>query len=414
MMSVDGASVFVPASMAGVDLRYVKQELNEITSGRIGANFWTDANSPIPRSYSADPGLFLEYAASVAERLVMTAGARVDVVSMDVVDDPAKLASLGTQSLPYASILGTGDYSRTEALWATYLTGEYSINGCWTAKGAVGYAERPPTLTELYAAETFMFVLQNGLNVVTGDPRLKHERLCQIDLGLTYDDGCFRGGVTGFHGWAWDYITFENIGTFPALVPPQLVEQVQLKYVNTELATLVGAELHGEFDLTDWLTPFATVSYVDGRDRRRNGDFATVPAAPGTPSTRDYTQPRGSSSGFAGGAQEPLPSIVPLDSRLGIRLHQPGDAPQWGVEVVARVVAHQDRVATSLLETPTSGFTVLDLRAYLQATKRLLMVAGVENLGNKTYREHLDFRAPNGVQVLRPGANFYCGGELTY
>ena len=46
-------------------------------------------------------------------------------------------------------------------------------------KLAAGYAERPPTLTEMYAAETFMFVLQNGLNTVTGDPRLNRNGCCR-------------------------------------------------------------------------------------------------------------------------------------------------------------------------------------------------------------------------------------------
>ena len=42
------------------------------------------------------------------------------------------------------------------------------------------------------------------------------------------------------------------------------------------------------------------------------------------------------------------------------------------------------------------------------------MVAGVENLFDKTYREHLDFRASNGIQIYQPGTNFYIGSDLTY
>ena len=57
-----------------------------------------------------------------------------------------------------------------------------------------------------------MFVLQNGLNTVTGDPLLRHERLLQADAGLNFDTGPFRGRVGGFYAWAWDYITFENPG----------------------------------------------------------------------------------------------------------------------------------------------------------------------------------------------------------
>lgn len=398
---------------AGVDLRYLKQELNEITSAPLFPVPWPDANSPIPRSYLANPGLFLEYGAPIGERLEVTAGTRVDVAFTDVIDDSAKLATLGTQSLPLAYILGSDDFTRTERLWAAYVAGEYRINCCWTVQIAAGYAERPPSLTELYAAESFMFVLQNGLNSVTGDPRLKRERLCQIDASLKFDTGRFRGGITGFHGWTWDYITFENMGVFygpPAGQSPL----AQLKYVNTDLATLVGAELHCEFDLNNWLTPFATLSYVDGRDRTRNGDFATRPSSPGSPSVRISGLPRGFFSVVSGSGEEPLPSIVPLESRLGIRITQPSEAPRWGAEISARVVDKQDRVATSLLETATPGFAVWDVRGYWYAIDDLLLVAGIENFTDKNYREHLDFRSPSGIQVLQPGANFYFGADLTY
>lgn len=52
--------------------------------------------------------------------------------------------------------------------------------------------QRAPSLTELYAAESYMFLLQRGLNTVTGDPQLKPERRWQTDLGTTYDDDRFR------------------------------------------------------------------------------------------------------------------------------------------------------------------------------------------------------------------------------
>ena len=86
----------------------------------------------------------------------------------------------------------------------------------------------------------------------------------------------------------------------------------------------------------------------------------------------------------------------------------------------------QGRFAQSLAEVGTPGFTIYDIRAFWQATKRLLLTAGVENVGNKNYREHLDLRtgtvvltSPTGqVQVgpglLQPGVNFYFGAQLTY
>ena len=64
---------------AGVDLRCLNQELNEISSGRVGFEIWRDANSPVPRSAVVDPGLFVEYGVSPAENWTVNGGARFDV-----------------------------------------------------------------------------------------------------------------------------------------------------------------------------------------------------------------------------------------------------------------------------------------------------------------------------------------------
>jgi outer membrane receptor protein involved in Fe transport len=400
--------------IAGADMRFVKQALNEVTSA-LGPLSWPTSNSPVPESYVANPGLFLEYLVPLGDRWHVTSGARADLAVADVTDDPVKLASLGTRSLPLAYILGSGQFDRAYGLLGAYITGEYEINRCWTAEIATGYAERPPSLTELYAAECFMFVLQNGLNTLTGDPRLRPERGWQMDAGLRLDNGWFRGRVGGFHRWVWDYITFENVRVEPN---PAVIEQVQLKYVNTDLATIDGAELRGELDLTQWLTPFGTLSYVEGWDRTRNGDFATKPSSSlpvPSPSEQIAGLPRGSYSGITGAAKEPLPGISPLESRVGILLHDPGEVRRWTVELSARLVDGQDQVATSLKETPTAGFTIWNLRSYWQATDRLLLVGGVENFTDRAYREHLDFRSlTGGQQMFQPGRTTYVGAELNY
>jgi outer membrane receptor protein involved in Fe transport len=258
-----------------------------------------------------------------------------------------------------------------------------------------------------------MFVLQNGLNTVTGDPLLKPEQLLQADIGAKFRGDRARFAIGGFYGWAWDYITFENMRDVTSLSGQ--VEQEQLKFVNTDLATFVGGELYGEWDAARWLTPFASLTYVAGTDRTRNGDFATRQSSPGQPSFRNPSKPRGWYSGVDGNAEEPLPSIVPLESRLGFRWHEASSAPRWSVELSARLVAAQDRIAASLLEKPTAGFTVWDVRGYWRATPHLLTMAGIENFTDKNYREHLNFTSQNGtIQVYQPGVNLYAAAELSY
>ncbi len=77
------------------------------------------------------------------------------------------------------------------------------------------------------------------------------------------------------YAWINDYITFENMRVIPNPMNGD-PGQVNLKYVNTDLATLAGIDSYFEFDATPWATLFANVTYVQGEDRTRNGDFATI------------------------------------------------------------------------------------------------------------------------------------------
>jgi outer membrane receptor protein involved in Fe transport len=220
-----------------------------------------------------------------------------------------------------------------------------------------------------------------------------------------------------YHAWVRDYITYEALQAV-AFPPGGQIEQVNLKFVNTDLATLWGAEARGEYQLTDSLAPFATLRYVEGEDRTRNGSFDTVPSGPGIPSVRDPNAVRGTGSdvGVVAGDEEPLPGILPLESRIGLRWEEPRATSRWGVEISARLVDNQDRVAASLLERATPGFTLYDMRVFLRPAERLQLVGGVENFTDKQYQEHLDYHPANpaALATFRPGVNFYFGSELQY
>lgn len=71
---------------------------------------------------------------------------------------------------------------------------------------------------------------------------------------------------------------------------------------------------------------------------------------------------------------------------------------------------NQDLVAKSLRELPTPGFTTYDVHSFWQVNQNVLLVAGVENLTDKQYREHLDIR----TGVSQPGINFAFGTQIVY
>lgn len=405
--------------LLGHDLRFVKQELNEISSGTtLGFPLpFVDRNSPIPRSYSVNPGLLFEYKNQVTGDSQIQSGGRIDYVGTDITDETQNVAPVGLGFFPasYENVVGTDDYQRNFGLVSGFTSITTQVNPEITNTLRFGYAERAPNLTELYAAQPFMLLLQNGLNNVTGDPRLKKEKLFQIDWGTEYLTERVKTGFRVFHAWGLDYITYEN--TQVTIVPPAGdVGQVSLRFVNTDLATFLGGEWFGELFPEGPATPFCTVRVVDGRDRTRNGSFATSNGNAFVASDKIDGLSRGAFSGVAASDSESLPGISPLEMRAGMRFQGRSPTAAWNIETSARVVNGQDRVATSLLETPTGGFTVWDTRAVFQPQRweNLTIATGIENMFDKKYREHLDFRTNNGLSIFQPGANFYVSTTVTY
>ena len=408
---------------AGHDLRFVRQELNEFGSGLdilFGEPF--AGNSPIPKSFQVNPGLFAEYEEELGEATIVKTGSRIDFVQSDITADPQSLAQVGLgppvgTGLPasYADIVGTNQSQQDLLLLSGFGRITRSYNEQNTGTLSLGYAERSPNLTELYAAQPFMLVLQNGLNNVTGDPTLSKEKLLQLDIGWEYQSQSVRSGVRGFHVWGFDYITFEN--TDVQINPiTQDVSQVSLRYVNTDLATLTGSEAFLELMPNSPFTPFGTVKFVEGRDHTRNGRFGTTNGTQLNPSEKNFNVVRGFFSGVVGGNSEPLPSIAPLEARIGGRLHDTSPRQSWNVELSARIVDQQNRVARTLFETVTPGFTTWDLRSVFRPafSDKLVIAMGVDNILNLRYREHFDFRTQNGLSIFQPGASFYLSTGLTY
>src|SRR5204863_3084596 len=80
-------------------------------------------------------------------------------------------------------------------MWSIFGTVEYKVDEHWTLQAGYACAERPPTLTELYADTPFLAVVQNGFNFVVGNPDLSPEQDQQMDFGVKVNYERFRGGM---------------------------------------------------------------------------------------------------------------------------------------------------------------------------------------------------------------------------
>ena len=276
-------------------------------------------------------------------------------------------AALDQRHFNLVSAFWTADYKWTDQI--TFLAG-------------YGFAQRPPTLVELYGDGPFLALLQNGTNfVVGGNPALYPEQLNQIDIGAKANFDTVRAGANGYYAFVHDYITFQELPKVINGVGQTVPSFTGYRFINTPQARLSGFESYVEYDMTDWLTPFGTLAYANGRDLY---------------------------------SHQALPSIFPLDSRAGFRLHDTAKRPKWTVEFSARMVAGQQNAATSLNQVTSEGFTVFDIRSYWQVRDNLLLTAGIENLFNRNYQEPFDLRDGVNGGVYQPGFNFYVGFRWTY
>lgn len=364
-------------------------------------------NTGLPNGRYYNPGIFLEGNIPFNDRLSFHTGGRADYVR--TTSDPRLITGnidiFGgvqtpglnfdpTQVNPQLFSTSPNDpgLDRNFGLFSGFLSSEYKYDDCLTGLLGFGYAERPPTLYELYSTGPFMAVLQPGFNRLIGDPRLDPEQLMQFDAGVRYDYKWVKGSLNAFYAWINDYITYDLNKSGPGIT--------QVIYRNTDRATLAGGEGYLQIEATSWLTPYGAMSYVQGRDLTHRDDSA--------PSYLVSSRRNGTET-------EPLPGIPPLEFKYGFRLHQPvenGQIPKYSVDIALRSVFDQGLVATSLRELPTGGFTIVDIRAYWQVNDAWLVTAGVENVGDVFYREHLDSR--EGDLFYRPGISFYFGTQVKY
>jgi iron complex outermembrane receptor protein len=368
----------------GVDFKVLQSQYNEYDAFNFSVlSNSLPANLGIPAARQLDGGIFLDAAIPFGDHLSFKAGTRADFVDTQFLG-----FGPGVDEGTYRAIVGNPE-DRNWVLFSGFLTGEYKINEQWTVLGGYGYAQRPPTITELYAGGAFLGLLQNGFNAIYGNPNLEREQIHQWDLGVKAKYENFRGGFNAYFALLPGYITYNYLGPYSVTVNsaggaipqgtvlPSPIQQFQ--FTNTNLATMYGFSAYGEYDVLPWLTPFALLNFVEAWDQSRD---------------------------------QPLPGIAPLDSRVGIRIHEPGKSPRWGVEYYARIVAAQDLAATQLLEQQTSGFVVHYVRAFWQPRENIQLHAGVDNIANLQYQEHLDLRTGDGV--FQPGINYYIGAKISY
>ena len=300
-----------------------------------------------------------------AERAVgradVTGTARLDVVHMNpdrVSQDFLDRANTTADAL-----------DQTDALWSLAVSASVPVTNTVTLTAGAGSAARAPESLERYGDRMGATRAQRG-NEFMGVPALEPERTWQSDLGVTLQTGRLDATLTGFARYHDDYITFEEAPDVPSALP--MTPPEVFRYINGE-AFFWGGELEMAYALRRGVTLQATGDYLWGRDN-----------------TLD----------------EAAYGVSPASLQLGARV-QPFDDRLF-FEANLRGVATQTRVAEARGEASTDGYVLANLRFGLPLPQGLTLRAGIDNLFDTTYANHLNVRNQfTRAPILEPGRSVF-------
>lgn len=252
---------------------------------------------------------------------------------------------------------------------------------------ALGLGTRSPSVLERFIK---LMPVQFDSYDYLGNPQLKPEQNYQIDLGLNYDlpeIGSFS--ANGFFSLVHNYILGKILP--PSVIKPSTQGAPGVKqFANVNFVYLTGFE-------------FVYRSPVNFKW----GVMATAAATYGTnPDAVKYILTSGQVSGEEQIHNDPLPEIPPLEGSLQFyyKFFNAKFVPRLSI----RMVNSQNRVSEAYLEQVTPGFLTAAFSLAYTPCNYFSVSAGIENILNNAYYEHLNRRIIGTVQKLyEPGRVFY-------
>lgn len=289
-------------------------------------------------------GVFGEATYDVNDSGRVIAGLRMD--SWHAVDKrAAMLMARDANNVAYTVANPTSGQSRDKLLNSGFVRLERDLAATTaTVYAGIGHTERFPDYWELISANKESLTTASAFNT-------NPEKTTQLDAGLHFREGALSGSVSAFYSKVNDFILIQS-----GVAKTGPVRTITITR-NVD-ATTYGAEAGLVYQLAENIKVDGSLAYVHG-----NND----------------------TDGTA------LGQMSPLEARIGVNY----DNKVWSLGGLVRGVAAQDRVAVNQGNiagqdiAASKGFAVLSLNGGWRINKAVQMTAGVDNLLNKTYAEHI-------------------------
>jgi len=259
----------------------------------------------------------------------------------------------------------TAGHTREETLTSAFIRHERDLNQHFDWYLGLGHSSRMPDYWELFSPSNGPF---GTVNAFAG---VQPEKTTQLDVGLNYKTMRLNAWVSAYAGRLDDYILTTYSSGMMGMAT---------RATNVD-ARIAGSEAGVEWKPVDGWTLGVTLAWAWGENR---------------------------SDGTA------LPQMPPLDARISAAF----SGRHWSAGALLRGVARQDRIAAGRGNIvgrdldASSGFTTLALNAGYHISDALQLTAGIDNVFNHFYSEHLnlagsaDFGYPaDPERIAEPGRN---------
>lgn len=315
----------------GVDMQ------NNVHTGRTGAapGYMGDytLQTRVQDAAFRSSGVFGEVNQTLSERSRFIGGVRVDNWSAE---DNRSTVSRGMMSVTNP----TSNKTRSETLSSGFVRYENDLAASTLFVG-LGQTARAPDYWELFSYES-----STTASAFYTNP----EKTTQLDAGMNFADAGLSGSVSAFYSKIADYNLIQTNVTKGMSTGLGITRNVN--------ATTYGLEASLAKQMSDTLK-------LDGNLALVRGDNDT-----------DGT---------------PLAQMSPLEARVGVT----HDDKTWSYGALLRVVADQDRYVANQGNIAgrdigaTGGFATVAVNGGWRASKTTKLTAGIDNLFNRVYAEHL-------------------------
>jgi iron complex outermembrane receptor protein len=294
--------------------------------------------------------IFAEWDSQLNDLWKLESGIRYTHIIMDADNVSSSMPGAATS---LATDFNAADKSQNDNLVDLAAVFTRKIDSTLDLEFGLARKERAPSYQErfLWATMESTSGLADGNNYI-GDVNLNPETAYQAELGFDWHTQTAAFSPRVFYHHINDYI--QGVAATDATVialSTMMGDTTPLQFSNVD-AKLYGIDANWFVAMTNTWQLDGTVSYVRG-ERRDTSDN--------------------------------LYRIAPLTARTMLSYVQ----TTWRIGVEAETVAAQSKVSTENNEQKTGGYAVFNLMGNYQASKALTLSAGINNLFDRDYQNHL-------------------------